>query len=106
MNIKKGDKVLVIAGKDRGKTGLVVAADHIQGLIKVEGVGVYKRHLRRRGTRQAGGATEIIAPIPASKVMLLDPQSGKPTRVGRKLVDGRKIRIAKVSGSLIEDVKK
>ena len=106
MKIKRGDKVLVIKGKDRGKTGMVVSADPASAKIKVEGINVYKRHQKKGAANKPGGVIEIVAPLDASKVMLIDPETGKPTRVGYKQVGDTKKRVSRVSGVIIEDVKK
>ena len=106
MKIKTGDKVVVIKGKDRGKTGVVVSADPATAKIKVEGINVFKRHQKKGAGNKPGGVIEIVAPLDVSKVMLLDPDTGKPTRVGYKTVGDTKKRISRVSGVIIEDAKK
>ncbi|MDD5605828.1 MAG: 50S ribosomal protein L24 [Patescibacteria group bacterium] len=106
MKIKTGDKVIVIKGKDRGKTGIVVSADPVTHQIKVEGVNVYKRHQRKGAANKPGGVIEIVAPLDVSKVMLVCPETGKPTRVGYKQVGEKKQRVARVSGAIIENAKK
>ena len=106
MKIKTGDKVLVIKGKDRGKTGVVVSANPSTNQVKIEGINVYKRHQRKGAANKPGGVVEIVAAMDVSKVMLIDPDSGKPTRVGYKQVGDTKKRIARVSGAIIEDAKK
>ena len=102
MKIKKGDNVLVIAGKNRGKTGKVVSVDSIKGSIKIAGVNIMKRHLKaQRG--KAGGITEIIAPMPISKVMFLCTHCGnKPVRLGYKISASKtKERICKLCKSTV-----
>lgn len=106
MKIKTGDKVLVIKGKDRGKTGVVVAADPATGRIKVEGINIFKRHQKKGAANKPGGVVEIVAPLDVSKVMLVCPETGHPTRVGYKTVGDVKKRVALVSGVIIEDAKK
>ena len=94
MHVKKGDKVLVRTGKDKGKTGAIVAVMPSKNRVVVEGVNVVKRHTR---TRTNGGKGEIVEKslsIHVSNVSPLDPKSGKPTRVARKVVDGKRVRIA------------
>lgn len=105
MNIKKGDKVLVIKGKDRGKTGIVSAVAPSTNRIKIEGLNIMKRHAKTRG-RVAGGVIMVEGTINAANVMLIDPSSGKPTRVGHQTNGTQKSRLARVSKSVIEDVKK
>ncbi|MFP4324036.1 MAG: 50S ribosomal protein L24 [Anaerolineales bacterium] len=104
--IKTGDTVEVIAGKDKGKRGEVLRVDRKAGRLVVEGVNVVKKHQRpiRAGRRNTqAGIIEYEAPIDASNVMLVDPQSGQRTRVGFRFdADGRKIRYAKKSGQDID----
>ncbi|MFH0905646.1 MAG: 50S ribosomal protein L24 [bacterium] len=107
MRIKRGDKVTVMTGKDRGKSGVVVAADHAQGLVKVEGLNIYKRHQKKGGrSRQPGGIVEVIAPLSSAKVMLICPSCNRPTRVGYQTVGDQKRRVCKRCKALITDVKK
>ena len=102
MKIRKGDTVVVIAGKDRGKQGSVLRAIPADWRVIVEGVNVVKRHTRP-SAGQPGGIVEKEAAIHISNVALVDPKSGKPTRVGRKrLEDGRNVRYAKASGEIID----
>jgi len=107
MKIKTGDKVMVIKGRDRGKTGTVLSADKGTNKVKVEGINIHKRHLKR-ATKPgvAGGITDMTLPISASNVMLIDPTTSRPTRIGSKVVGDKKMRIAKKSQSVIEDVKR
>jgi len=107
MKIRKGDKVLVTKGRDRGKSGVVVVADHAIGRLKVEGVNIYKRHQRRGGrNRQPGGIVEVVASLPAANVMLVCPNCIRPTRVGYQTVGDAKRRICKRCQTIIEYVKK
>ena len=82
MRIKAGDKVMVIRGKDRGKTGKVVQAFPRQRLLSIEGINLAVKHLRTRKGGEKGQKVQFPAPLPASKVLLVCPQCGKPTRVG------------------------
>lgn len=102
--IKKDDQVLVIAGKDRGLRGRVLRVDANKGTAVVEQVNMMKKHERPNPQRQIqGGILEREAPIRLSNLMLIDPESGKPTRVGRKRLDnGKGVRVAKVSGSTFD----
>ena len=100
MKIKKGDNVVVISGKDKGKTGQVVRVFPREGRLIVEGIAVHKRHTRRVGN-QSGRIIEMSLPVHASNVMLVDPKEGKPTRVKRSLVDGKRVRVAKRSGTTL-----
>lgn len=100
--IKKGDKVVILAGRDKGKTGEVVKVLPADNKVVVSGVNVVKRHQRPTQTDQ-GGIKEKEAAIHVSNVALADPKTGEPTRVGFKtLDDGRKVRVAKSSGEVID----
>jgi large subunit ribosomal protein L24 len=100
--IKKDDQVVLIAGRDKGKRGRVLAVAPARGKIKVEGAGVIKRHQRAAGNR-SGGIIDRESWIDISNVQIVDPQSGKPSRVGYKLDgDGSKFRVASSSGHSIE----
>lgn len=106
MKIKTGDKVKILAGKDRGKEGKVVQVmfNSTKGLyyVVVEGVNLLKKHMRPSKKGAQGQVIELPAPVPASRVMLIDPKSGKPTRVGFKVEGKEKKRIAHVSGEMID----
>jgi large subunit ribosomal protein L24 len=103
VKIKKGDRVLVIAGRDRGTTGRVLRVLPERNRAIVEGVNMIKRHTRPNPQRQVqGGILEREAPIALPNLMLLCPETGKPTRIGRRrLEDGRGVRVSKKSGSVI-----
>lgn len=99
--IKKGDKVVVLSGRDKGKTGEVVKSIPAENRVIVQGVNVVKRHQRPTQTL-AGGIETKEAPIHVSNVALADPKSGEPTRVGFKMEGDRKVRVAKKSGEVID----
>ncbi|GJL95238.1 MAG: 50S ribosomal protein L24 [Hyphococcus sp.] len=99
--IKKGDKVIVLAGKDRGAEGEVVQVMPNDDRVLVRGVNMIKKHQRQTQTEQ-GGIISREAPIQVSNVALKDPSTGKPTRVGFKIEDGKKVRVAKASGEVID----
>jgi len=100
--IKKGDKVVVIAGRDQGKRGEVLKSFPSENRVVVQGVNVVKRHQRPTQMSQ-GGIVEKEAPIHVSNVLHEDPKDGTPTRVGFKVLeDGRKVRFAKRSGEVID----
>jgi large subunit ribosomal protein L24 len=100
--IKKGDKVVVIAGRDKGKSGEVVQVMPTEGRALVRGVNLVKRHTKQTAQSEGGIITKE-APIQLSNVAIADPKTGKPTRVGFKIMDdGRKVRVAKRSGDLID----
>jgi large subunit ribosomal protein L24 len=101
--IRKGDRVEVIAGADKGKRGEVLKVIPKQGRAIVQGVAVVKRHQKPKGLGQPGGIIEQEAPVHLSNLMLVDPKSDKRTRVGFKVLeDGRKVRVARVSGEVID----
>ena len=100
--IKKGDKVVVLAGRDKGKSGEVLEVRPDDGRAIVRGINLVKRH-QRQSQKQAGGIITKEATIDLSNLSISDPTDGKPTRVGFKtLDDGRKVRYAKRSGDLID----
>ena len=101
MKIKKGDKVYIRVGKDKGKTGAVIDIDAKAGTVVVEGLNMVKRHAPAKA-KVAGQILAKPAPMNISKVALIDPKTKKPTRVGYKVIDGKKVRIAKKSGNEIK----
>jgi len=102
--VKKGDYVVVISGKDKGRKGEVRKVFPKEGRIVVAGVHMVKRHVRPTQQDPEGGIRSFEAPIDVSNVAHLDPKDGKPTRVGFKtLKDGKKVRVAKRSGEVIDD---
>src|SRR3954449_6208488 len=108
MKIRRDDMVKVISGKDSGKTGRVLRVDRDRSRVFVEGMNIQKRHQRPRTLRdvqrggEAGGIIEREGPIHVSNVMLLDPKSNEPTRVGVTRGEGGRERIAKKSGEAID----
>ena len=97
--IKKGDDVIVLAGKERGKRGEVLAVNPSENRALVRGVNLVKRHQKPTGMNQPGGILEKEAPIHLSNLALVDPKTGKPTRTRvRQLANGKKVRIAIASG--------
>ena len=100
--IKKGDKVVVLAGRDKTRSGEVIKVMPDEGRALVRGVNMVRRH-QRQTANQEGGIISKEAPIDLSNLALVDPKDGKPTRVGFKILeDGRKVRFAKRSGDLID----
>ena len=102
--MKKNDQVVVISGRDKGKRGRVIEVLTKKGRIMVEGIGMIKQHVRpNRQQGIAGGIVEREAPIDISNVMVLEPGTRKPTRVGYQILqDGRKVRVARKTGAAIE----
>ena len=99
--IKKGDHVIVLAGRDRGKHGEVIEVRPREGRALVRGVNMVRRHTRQTAQTE-GGIISKEAAIDLSNLAIEDPRDGKPTRVGFKVVDGKKVRFAKRSGELID----
>ncbi|PIO99200.1 50S ribosomal subunit protein L24 [uncultured Pleomorphomonas sp.] len=100
--IKKGDKVVVLAGKDKGKTGEVIEVRPSENRAVVRGVNIVRHH-QRQSAKSEGGIVAKEAALDLSNLAVADPQDGKPTRVGFKLLDdGRKVRFAKRSGDVID----
>ncbi len=100
--IRKGDTVYVNAGNDKGKTGKVLSVDPAAQRAIVEGVNVVSKHTKPNAKQPQGGIIKQEAPIHISNLNLIDPQSGKPTRVGFKVEGDKKVRIAKKSGEEIK----
>jgi large subunit ribosomal protein L24 len=108
LKVRRDDTVRIISGKDKGKTGRVLRVDPHKQKVYVEGANIVKRHSKPRTLRdtqraqEIGGIVEMEGPIHVSNVMLIDPDSGEPTRVGIKREGGRRVRIAKKSGKEID----
>ena len=103
MNIRKDDKVIVLSGKDKGKTGKVLVADPKSLKVIVEGVNVATKHQKAQKKGQDGGLIKIETPIYVSKVQLVCPKCGRPTRTGSKInAKGKKVRTCKKSDCLAE----
>ena len=100
MKIKKGDTVKVIAGKDKDKEGKVISVDRKNGRVLVEGVNMLTKHTKPSAANQEGGIIHQEGPIDASNVMYL--HNGKATRIGFKVEDGKKVRVAKSTGEVID----
>jgi len=101
--IKKGDKVIVIAGAAKGSQGEVLRVLPKEDRAVVQGIAMAKRHTKPKGVGQPGGIVEREAAVHLSNLALIDPSTGKATRVGFKVLDdGRKVRVARKSGALIE----
>jgi large subunit ribosomal protein L24 len=100
LRIKKGDRVVVLTGKDRGKEGVVLHALPSQGKVVVEGVNTARRHRKARSATDSGGILAQDMPIQASNVAVVSPGDGKPTRVGYRIgADGTKVRVCKRTGA-------
>ena len=104
MKIKKGDTVKVIAGKDKDKEGKVVSVDRKNGRVIVEGINIVTKHAKPSAANQNGGIIQKEAPIDISNVMYV--HKGRPTRVGFKMENDKKVRFVKSTGEVIDDSKK
>jgi len=103
LHVKKEDTVIVISGKDKGKKGRVIAAFPRNNRVLVEGVNMVQKHAKPSQSNPQGGILNQEAPIHASNVMVVDPKTGEPTRIGYKVTDnGKKVRVAKKSGRVID----
>lgn len=105
MKIKTGDEVKVIAGKDKGEQGTVLSVDPKKGRVVVEGVNMVTKHNKPDGFTFQGSLEHVEAAFDVSNVMLLDPSTNEPTRVGYRFEDGKKVRYAKASGETIQFVR-
>lgn len=101
MFVRRFDKVKVIAGKDKNKEGVVLAAFPKRNKVIVEGVNMVKKHQKPSQAAPQGGIIETEAPIHVSNVMLIDPSNGEATKVGYKVIDGKKVRVSKKTGEVI-----
>jgi len=101
MKIRKDDKVVVIAGSDKGKEGKVLSVDPKANKVLVEGVQVASKHYKARRQGEEGGIIKKETPVFASKVMLVCPKCGKATRVGHAVQDGKKVRVCKKCGAAV-----
>ena len=101
LKIKKGDKVIVIAGRDKGKSGEVLSANPTENRAVVAGINIVKRHTKAQGGQEGGIIPKSLS-IHVSNLALRDPKDGKPTRVGFKMVGDKKVRVAKRSGEVID----
>lgn len=101
MKIKKGDKVKIISGKDKNKEGAVIQVFPELNKIVVEGVNLMKKHIKSHKKGEKGERIELAFPINVAKAMVIDPASGKPTRIGYKMEGTNKVRFAKKSGATL-----
>ena len=102
MFVKKGDKVKVITGKDKNKEGVVLAALPKKDKVIVEGVNIVKKHQKPSQAAPQGGIVEVEAPSHVSNVMVIDPSNGQPKKVAYKEVDGKKVRVSKKTGEVLD----
>ncbi|HEX6437197.1 MAG TPA: 50S ribosomal protein L24 [Candidatus Binatia bacterium] len=103
MQIRKNDSVMVISGKERGKTGKVLRVNPKEDAVIIERINVVKRHTKPRGPQQAGGIIEKEASIPGSNIMIMCDKCNAPVRIGRKLLtDGKKVRVCRRCGEALD----
>lgn len=100
--IRKGDRVVLLAGKDRGKAGVVLEVRPDEQRVVVEGVNIIKRHTKPRPPNEPGGVIERPAPVHLSNVSLIDPKDNLPTRVRIQEIDGKKVRVSARSGEKLD----
>lgn len=102
MKIKTGDTVIVISGDEKGKTGKVLKALPKDNKVVVEGINVKTKHVKPNQSETKGSKKEVVAPLDASKVALLNPETKEKIKVGYKTVDGKKVRVCKKCGTIIK----
>lgn len=102
MKIRKDDKVKVITGKDKGKEGAVLKVVKATNRVMVEGVNVVKKHVKPGAVSKEGGIISMEKPISASNVMIVNPKTKKPERIGLKIVEGKKVRYFKKTGNILK----
>ena len=102
MEVKKGDNVVVIAGKDKGKKGKVLETSPKSSKVVVEGINIVSKHKKPRSAQDKGGIIKQTNPIDSSNVMVVCPVCGKATRVSHKIVDGKKVRVCKKCGASLD----
>lgn len=104
MKLKKGDSVIVLVGKDRGKTGIVDRINYSTGKVVVKGINIVKKHQKKTQARPQSGIIEKYAPLAACKLMIICPTCSKPTRVGYLIANNKKIRICRICQSSLDNV--
>ncbi|WP_446682156.1 50S ribosomal protein L24 [Deinococcus oregonensis] len=102
LHVKKGDTVIVLRGKDKGQTGKVLMALPRDAKVVVEGVNMVTKHVKPSASSPQGGIEKREGAVHASKVALVDPETGKATRIRKQIVDGKKVRVAVGSGKVID----
>ena len=105
LNVKKGDTVIMIAGKDKGKKGKITSCSPSTGRVVVEGCNIITKHTKPRGVNQPGGINKMAGPVDVSNVQIICPSCNKPTRVGHSIEGDKKIRVCKHCGASLEPKK-
>lgn len=106
MNVKKGDTVLMIAGKDKGKKGKITSCDPTNGRVVVEGCNIITKHTKPRGANQPGGINKMAGPVDVSNVQIICPSCNKATRVKHNVEGEKKVRVCKHCGASLDTAKK
>jgi len=101
MKLKKNDNIIVIAGKDKGKTGKIASAFPKESKVVIDGINMKKVHRRPTKQDQKGEVIDVAMPIHVSNIQLVDPKTNKPTRIGKKIIDGKNVRVAKKSATIL-----
>ena len=101
MKLKKGDTVVVTIGKDKGKKGKIERVVPAESAVVIPGINVFKRHMKRRDEKTPGGIIDLVKPIAVSKIALICPSCGKPTRVGYLVSKSEKVRVCRKCGKKI-----
>lgn len=102
MRLHKGDKIKVIAGKDKGKEGLILRTFDEERKVLVEGVNKVKKHVKPGKVSKEGGIISIERPVDVSNVAYIDPKTGSPVKIGYKIIDGKKYRVSKKTGEVLD----
>jgi len=102
MNVRKGDTVVVLSGKDKGRRGKIIRVEMDDQKVVIEGINIAKKHMKPRGKMMQGGIIDQEAPLPRSKVMLVCPRCSKPSRVARTRVEGHLVRQCHQCGEVID----
>lgn len=102
MKIRTNDKVKIIAGKDKGKTGKVLRVYRDGQKVMVEGINIVKKHVKPGGANKEGGIVSIEKPVNISNVMFVDPKTNEPTKLGYKVIEGKKYRLNRKTGDVID----
>ena len=105
LHVKKGDTVVMIAGKDKGKTGKITACDPANGKVVVEGCNIITKHVNPRGANQPGGINKLAGPVDVSNVQIVCPSCNKATRVANKVEGDKKLRVCQKCGASLEPKK-
>jgi large subunit ribosomal protein L24 len=102
IHVKKGDNVMIIAGKDKGKTGKILLVNPHDSTVIVEGAGFVVKHKKPKSAQDKGGVIKKEGKIHSSNVQIIDPTTKKPTRVGKAVIDGKKVRVGRKSGASLD----